>query len=137
MDIHENIAKGFKTLRKELGLNQVQLAKSLGVVSGFISGIENGQKLPRLELLLKLQQLYNINVNFFITGNGNLFYREDGIIDLESKRGLLGDQMIENFKDLFWYLENSDIVRLDVISHFKEFLYRNRDRLEVKRNNDE
>lgn len=46
-------------LRKELGLNQIELAKALRVSRQTISSIENGRYNPSLDLAFKIARLFH------------------------------------------------------------------------------
>jgi repressor LexA len=48
------LGKLVRNLRVAKGLNQSQLAESVGVTAGFISRVESGARMPALDLLMKL-----------------------------------------------------------------------------------
>lgn len=49
-----------RRLRTERGLNQTQLAESIGVVQSHIANIEVGGKNPSIEMLIKLSALFGV-----------------------------------------------------------------------------
>lgn len=130
LNYRENTAKAFRELRQELGLNQTQLARQLGIVSSYISDIESCRKKAQLEHLAKLKKLFNIDINYFISGEGLLFYDNSRLYDFEAKRKELGNSMIDMLDELLWYLDKSDLTRLAVFNFFKKFVYENAARLE-------
>ncbi|WP_291492576.1 S24 family peptidase [Desulfurella sp.] len=66
-----------KSLRKDLGFTQKQLGESLGVTQGFYGGIEKSRYSIPLEVLLKLKEIYNVNPNWVLTGEGSTFLEQN------------------------------------------------------------
>jgi repressor LexA len=62
-----------RTARLGLGLTQKQFARSLGIVQGFLSGIETGRKSPSDTLLIALTHTYGINAAWLADGSGEPF----------------------------------------------------------------
>lgn len=67
------IGERFKEIRQYKGLTQKQFADSLGIVQGFLSGIERGKKNPSDTLIIALRNLYEINEEWLATGQGAMF----------------------------------------------------------------
>lgn len=62
-----------KEFRKNMGLSQLELAKSIGVSRQTINMIENNKYNPTLELCLNLAKVLNTDLNsLFWDGNGEL-----------------------------------------------------------------
>ncbi|HJV34323.1 XRE family transcriptional regulator [Geomonas sp.] len=59
--------------RQSLGLTQKQFAASLGIVQGFLSGIETGRKRPSDTLLIALSHTHGINSDWLKDGSGEPF----------------------------------------------------------------
>jgi repressor LexA len=59
--------------RIALGLTQKQFAASLGIVQGFLSGIETGRKGPSDTLLIALSHTHGIDPGWLKDGNGEPF----------------------------------------------------------------
>jgi repressor LexA len=59
--------------RLALGLTQKEFATSLGIVQGFLSGIETGRKTPSDTLLIALSHTHGINPTWLKNGNGETF----------------------------------------------------------------
>ena len=62
------IATRLKEIRKLNDLTQAELGMRLDVTKQAIANIETGHSKPSLELLSKLYENFNINLNWFITG---------------------------------------------------------------------
>lgn len=59
--------------RLALGLTQKDFAGSLGIVQGFLSGIETGRKVPSDTLLIALTHTFGINRDWLLQGAGETF----------------------------------------------------------------
>lgn len=70
-----------RRLRENAGLTQAELAQILGLSEsskGFISEIESGKKLPKLELVLRLADHFGVTTDYLL--------RDDmGTSDLDNK----------------------------------------------------
>jgi transcriptional regulator with XRE-family HTH domain len=66
-----------KAIRKELKINQQQLAEKLNLTSATVSRVESGGGDLTAESFEKLIEIYNINLNWLISGFGNMFNTDD------------------------------------------------------------
>ena len=64
-----------KTVRKALGLSQVELAKVLGIKQGSYSDVERGRADVGVSNSIKLilKDKYRVNIDFISTGKGDMF----------------------------------------------------------------
>lgn len=60
------LSKKIKTLRIAKGINQVEMANSLGVSKQCISNWENDNILPSIEMLVKLSKYYNVSTDYLL-----------------------------------------------------------------------
>ncbi len=65
----KEVGKRIKKIREESGLNQIQVAKFIGVDQSYISKIENGERQLRLDLLEKLANLFGYSMTNLMTDN--------------------------------------------------------------------
>jgi transcriptional regulator with XRE-family HTH domain len=65
--------KRIKRIRKELGLSQIEFAQLLGASQSNISKYERDELRPTCDFLLGLNKKLNININWLLTGSGNMF----------------------------------------------------------------
>ncbi len=65
MDITEKFGLRLKTLRKEKGLSQEELAERSGLNRPYISGIEKGKRNVSIETVEKLSQALYVPVRDF------------------------------------------------------------------------
>jgi len=64
-----SISQRIKQLRMARGLTQKEFADSLGIVQGYLSGIERGKKIPSYTLLMGLCYVYGISKEWLFGGN--------------------------------------------------------------------
>jgi SOS-response transcriptional repressor LexA len=62
-----------KRIRETIGVSQSEFARTLGFAASFISGIERDTKDVSRELLQKLLQIYQVNINWLLSGEGEMF----------------------------------------------------------------
>ena len=65
--INENIAKNIIMLRKERKWTQQDLADKLNYSDKTISKWERGDSTPDIEMLAKVAEVFNVDINFLIT----------------------------------------------------------------------
>jgi len=66
-------SENLKKLRFELKLSARELAEKLGVSTGSIQNYEVGKREPNYNFMLLLCELLNVNLNWFVTGKGEMF----------------------------------------------------------------
>lgn len=77
MGLNENIKK----LRMALGINQVELAKKLGVSKQCVSNWENDNILPSVEMLIKIAKYFSVSVDELLDLKPITTISVDGIDD--------------------------------------------------------
>src|SRR6185369_13067199 len=70
---HTEMGARIRQARLSLGLTQKQFAASLGIVQGFLSGLETGSKHPSDTLLIALTHTYGLNPEWLSHGVGETF----------------------------------------------------------------
>ena len=68
-----SVGRRIKEIRQNKGLTQKEFADSLGIVQGFLSGIEREKKTPSDTLLIALCNLYEINPSWLASGEGEMY----------------------------------------------------------------
>ena len=66
-------AENLKKIRKELNLSVEKFAQKLNIPASTIWGYEGKKRVPSIELPIQLYKIFNININWFISGKGNMF----------------------------------------------------------------
>lgn len=64
------IGQRVRQVRLSKKLTQQAFAQSLGIVQGFLCGIERGKKMPSDTLLIALSHLYEISAEWLVSGQG-------------------------------------------------------------------
>ena len=60
-----------KKLRKDFNINQVTLAKELGVSKQCVSNWENDNILPSIEMLVKIAKFFNVSTDYLLDLNSS------------------------------------------------------------------
>jgi len=68
-----SLGRRIKEIRLNKGLTQKEFADSIGIVQGFLSGIEREKKTPSDTLLIALCNLYEINETWLTSGEGEMY----------------------------------------------------------------
>src|SRR6266480_1976283 len=68
-----SVSHRIKQLRLAKGLTQKAFAASLGIVQGYLSGIERGKKIPSHTLLMALCHIYGVREEWLAGGNDAKF----------------------------------------------------------------
>ena len=94
--------KRIKEIREALGLSVPKLAERINIKSRTIVSYEAG-RVPSLEFLAQLHKVYNVNLNWFVSGQGEMFIGQHK----ETSGGITEEQA----KALFdkWYSEKNTI----------------------------
>jgi SOS-response transcriptional repressor LexA len=66
-------APRIKQLRLAKGLTQKAFSDSLGIVQGYLSGIESGRKIPSHTLLMALCHIHGVREEWLYRGSGEMF----------------------------------------------------------------
>lgn len=61
-----NISENIRQLRIAKGINQVELAKKLGVTKQCVSNWENDNILPSIEMLIKIANFFGVSTDFLL-----------------------------------------------------------------------
>lgn len=83
----EKIGRRIRELREILNLKQTEFAKSLNIAQPYLSVLENGERNSfTIEILLKLVEKYNVNINWLLTGEGRVFLNDYNELENELKK---------------------------------------------------
>jgi transcriptional regulator with XRE-family HTH domain len=69
----QDVGTRLREVRMALGYSQQYFSALLNTSAGFISEIEGNKKSPGIQLLYSLWRKFNININWLLTGKGNMF----------------------------------------------------------------
>ncbi len=85
----KDISKRIAQIQEEIGLNGIDFADQLGTSASFLSDIKNQQKKPSIEILAKLSEKFNINIDWLLRGIGDMFYETEVILPIHKRMKLL------------------------------------------------
>lgn len=106
-----------RKIRELVGLSQTEFAEKLGLIFSTISKYERGVVKPSSDFLANIGQTFNVNLNWFLTGKGEIFNKEDSVVR-ESCPERNGDDKFNELKEVWSYL--SDDRRDDVLYFCKK-----------------
>ena len=66
-------AQNIKKLRKELRLTAQALADNVGIALQTVQNYELGKREPSFAFMYYLLTVYNVNINWLMTGDGQMF----------------------------------------------------------------
>jgi len=66
MPVKYELSENLKKLRAQKHLTQTQLAKKLGVAISTIASYENQDRLPSIEMLIKLSYEFNVTIEYLL-----------------------------------------------------------------------
>lgn len=94
------IGKRLRLIRERMGITQAEVGEKLGIQSQHVSKYERGETVPTWENLIKLIDLYDVNINWLLTGKGSMFlspvnYSLQGEKELTAVRDIEPDSQIE------------------------------------------
>lgn len=90
-----------KEIRKINNLTQADFANVLGTSTPYISEIEANKYIPGGEFFHSLNQIYKVNINWLLTGEGDIFISEDEnkkLIDVKD----IPKENIKEWIEEFW-----------------------------------
>jgi transcriptional regulator with XRE-family HTH domain len=118
-----DFGKRIKAIRKALAVNQQDFAEGIDVSGSFLSEVENGKYKPGFKFYNNLLQTYNVNLNYLLTGKGEMFNKIEEIEEMPSKK-LFGP--IESGDELLWYIKRSPLFMHTLMGFATRFLYENK-----------
>jgi len=98
--MRQEIGKRLRLIRERIGITQAGLGEKLGIQSQHVSKYERGETVPTWENLIKLIELYDVNINWLLAGKGSMFlspvnYSIQGEDNIAVVRDLEPDSQIE------------------------------------------
>jgi len=129
IDIEET-GQRLKYFRNTRNITISELSAKTGLSKGMISETETGKNKPSPNLMLALLNIYNLNLNWLLTGEGEMFLTGTEELHPEKKNfGELNDEI----HDLLWHLEHTMVVKLAVVGFFLEYMHQNEDIIKKSR----
>jgi transcriptional regulator with XRE-family HTH domain len=128
------IGSRLKEIRKSLKLKQPEFSAKLGVSQSFLSGVEQGSLKPSFQLLLSLYTIYNVNINWLLTGDEDIFSTSESS---EKKRDIDFGIFQKETEELLYLVENVDFVRFHLLEELAGFKSRYKEKIDEHLKNKE
>lgn len=88
-------AKNLKKVRQDKHLSVEKLAQLLEVPASTIWGYEGGKRTPSIDLPIRLNRVFDVNINWLLTGSGEMY-----INTCENTHAMIKNETaVKNFKD--------------------------------------
>lgn len=84
-----------KSLRQQMGMSQVQLAKRLGVTKSAVNSWEAGTSSPTLSYLIKLSQVFSVSTDYLLGVNERLTLDISSLDDFQKQAVMLTVKLFE------------------------------------------
>ena len=81
----ETIGERLKQIRKDCKLTQSEFGNALGVTKQAIANVESNHSNPSIDFLCKLIEIYNININWLISGIGETFIQKKSVENISTE----------------------------------------------------
>jgi transcriptional regulator with XRE-family HTH domain len=112
--------KRIRELRKKHKIKITELSRKTGISKAMISEIETGKHKPSPNLMFALIKLFNVNVNWLLTGEGDIYQKKGET----AKKSVTEDEFNDLYYDMLWHLENTPVVRYSVMGFFSEYMHK-------------
>ena len=93
------LKENLKKIRKELGLSVAKLGEKLEIPAMTLTNYERGERTPSAQLFIQLNKKLNINLNWFVSGIGEMFNSpkfedvqdefEKKVVEIMKKQGVI------------------------------------------------
>ena len=91
-----------------LSLNKTKFAKEIGVSSGNLTDWIKGRTKPTAEVLVRIHEKFNININWLLTGKGDIFVKEKKFVQP------FPNERRKEFREEYMYVLYQMIIKLDL-----------------------
>ena len=123
MDINKIVASRLKSLRKEKGLTQSDMAKLLNITQNAIFRYESGQNEPSLSTILFYSEYFNVSIDY-------IFGKERKITSSQMNKRASEKEDIKEFID-YCFTPGTELFEL-IKDYVKELVNKGIDNLWVK-----
>ena len=83
------ICERFNHIRKNLGKSQIEFADDLNSTQSIISDIERKKVTPSKNMLKELRNVYKVNIDWMMTGEGDIFVCDPAEIKLKIEQSVI------------------------------------------------
>jgi transcriptional regulator with XRE-family HTH domain len=120
----KTIGARIKWIRKDLGLLQDEFARKMNVSPPTLSDVENGKTKPGFDIIYSLSDSVNVNLEFVLHGNGEIYKQNEKEIDNLRKTKPYGE-FTGDVDEMLWFMSRSRLFLGFLTTQAKEYLYKN------------
>jgi len=120
----KTFGKRLRAIRRKLFLDQKQFSIKMGISSPYMSAFENDRHFPKMKFLLKLNTLFDVNLNYLILGIGDMFIQETEFLKARAPEFAVN---LEHVSSFLFHFEHSEIVQFACLSTFREIMIKQRE----------
>jgi transcriptional regulator with XRE-family HTH domain len=121
----EETGRRLRLFRKSRKITVLDLSDRIGISKSTISEVERGHTKPTVNLLLAMFNLYGLNINWVLSGEGKMILKKDAA-SLSRKIATSTGVMDDEYNQLLFYLENAPVVKYAVLGFFREYFHKNK-----------
>jgi transcriptional regulator with XRE-family HTH domain len=118
--------KRLKDFRISKHLTLAELSMKTGLSVGMLSETEGGRNKPSPNLMIALYRLYNLNINWLLTGEGEVDLKKNIQMPPINENG----ELIYNENTLSWFMERVPMVKYSMLAFFASYYLENRNIIE-------
>ncbi|MCP5049595.1 MAG: helix-turn-helix transcriptional regulator [bacterium] len=118
----EAIGVRFRKMREYAGLSQKETGRLFGMNQSNIARIEKGIVSPNMAICDYFHTHYNINMNWLITGEGEMALADEDNDKIPADYGEFSEEM----KDLLFHLDHVPTARFAILKYFMGFKLENK-----------
>lgn len=120
-ELKKEIGDRLRVLRESLGLTQAEMVTHFDCGRANYSRIEKGDVFPNALILYILKTLFNVSVDWLITGEGRMFTQQaEG-----KKRKMDFAQCAKELNELFDLIKKIPMIKHAVLGFFLEYKFKN------------
>lgn len=110
-----NIGDRIRFVRKNKGFSQIEFSSQLEITQSFLSGLERGRYQPTTDVLSRLANIYGVDINWLLTGQGKPETVRPPAIKAQSRVTELIGKMLEGMdeaalRDVLKYTEEKKLL---------------------------
>ena len=118
----EATGRRLRDFRNSRRLTIAELSEKTGLSIGMISETEAGKNKPSPNLMLGLYQLYGLNINWLLTGEGSMKVRGKLFEPPKDEKG----EPTYDMDMLTWYMDRIPMVKYAILGFFASYFFDNR-----------
>ena len=110
--------------RKILDLHQKAMAQTLGISSSYFNEIELSKTIAGGEILQKLSRIYNMSIEYIVTGKGEPFYKQEKSKSRPkpAKDEIILNNNIDTIEKLVQLMQISSYARMSILLYATNFV---------------